>query len=1250
MILGCVDNMDYVYGGARNAHVKGGVDLVVTSGHFKGVYGGNDQSGTIQGPIKVTIEETGCDPLIIENLYLGGNNAAYSIYGYKNTGTVDAPVFVARTKAEYDALTQEQKTAEGLPYADPVLNIVSCTRIGKETGEDLGGAFGGGYGAGATMYGNPTVNVNMIAGKYAKDIDRDGTPGADNDATALGIVRNVYGGGEQANVAGNTTVNIGTATTVKLRSDMGAPIAEEDQTSANVLGALITDNVFGAGKGKNDNIESALVSGNTEVNICTADYSEVAGFKGISIAKSVYGGGQLSQVGGNTNITVSGGTIGTSGQGGATYGNIYGGGFGHNDNVRFGLVKGNTNVTVTGGSVLHSVYGGGAYGSVGTYTYASDAANAAISALATENTTEENTTGVAKITITGGTIGTDGHENGMVFGSSRGDIAASDAIQDNMAWVYDTEVVIGTENDETSGPTIHGSLYGSGENGHTFHNASVTMYSGTVGNPAEFYAYRGNVYGGGCGTDKYYSGEIPAGRSEHDGLGDTYNPIAGIVKGNATVEILGGSVANNIYGAGAMGKVEGNTSVTINTKGSVGVDGNHDDGNVYGAARGELGLSNDYASVTNSSVTITKGTVKGNVFGGGRAGVVTGQVTVQLDGGTVLHDVYGGGALAQTNTLYDGANETYKTYVTDVNLAGSTVNGDVYGGGLGRLASAGTAAVFYANVTEYNEAKGTSLTAEEFAVLSDAEKTKTPAVAAQAAVAANVNGPVTVSVTNGSAANVFGCNNLNGAPQTTVDVEIGAKTGEAPSITYTGSATVSGSVYGGGNMAAYTGTPAVKIYGGTVNTNVYGGGLGATAVTGGTSVTMEGGTVDNDVYGGGSQADVTGSVAVTIAGGTVTHDVYGGGALANTNTENWALGALRAVYNNITNVLTVGTSPVVGLYTESGGNYTVISDPDAKAASETTYYEQRMLPGTRVEGKNSTTSVILTGGVMGNVYGGGLGDDNTPVYVFGDVTVRINKPDDISLHGGRGAAFTQITEDVTVGGTAYTSVPLTGRIFGCNNIKGTPLGDVLVEVYSTRQINSSGEIVAGHKAYEIQAVYGGGNQADYAPAIGKETKVNIYGCEESSIARVYGGGNSALVPSTDVTIWGSYDIEYAFAGGNGGQPIKTSSGWIANLGAGVNGDARITCRGGKIGEIFGGSDFRGIVRRATTTQDQQGTCPLRITKLYGAGKEADVAGNVNVIIKGCTDENSQIEYVCGGSYKANISGNDRGLFPECLWR
>ena len=52
---------------------------------------------------------------------------------------------------------------------------------------------------------------------------------------------------------------------------------------------------------------------------------------------------------------------------------------------------------------------------------------------------------------------------------------------------------------------------------------------------------------------------------------------------------------------------------------------------------------------------------------------------------------------------------------------------------VGKPAVPGQDAVLYADETEYNEAKGTSLTAEQFAELSDEEKTKTPAVAPVAA-------------------------------------------------------------------------------------------------------------------------------------------------------------------------------------------------------------------------------------------------------------------------------------------------------------------------------------------------------------------------------------------------------------------------------------------------------------------------------------------------------------------------------------
>ena len=1283
LILGCVHNMVNVYGGARKANVKGGIDLVVTSGSFEGVFGGNDQSGTIQGPITLTIEETGCDPLEIDNLYLGGNQAAYSIYGYKNDGT-------ARTKADYDALSAEDKTAEGLPYADPILNVVSCTRIGKTSGSDLGGAFGGGLGAGAIMYGSPTVNINMIPGKYAADVDSDND--GVNDSKAVGTISNVYGGGKLANVDGSTAVNIGTVEKMAHRTSMGAEIPVADRVQTDVQPAIITGNVFGAGKGQATtatDVDVAMVTGNTTIIIEKA-----------SITKSVYGGGELSQVSGDTHITVRGGTIGkdreetaTPGEykyyGGAEFGNVYGAGLGSASGVGFGLVKGNTYITIentvadatwveahptagkAAGDVLssptiyHNIYGGGALACVGTFDLSTDDNKDTYSVPSAGfpvNWTDDK--GKATITITGGTIGIDGHNNGMVFGSSRGDIDDPESIQDKLAWVHDTEVTIGT-NGSATGPTLHGSLYGGGENGHVYHDASVIMYSGKVGNPAEYYAYRGNVYGAGCGTDKYYS----TGEETHDGHGNYYNPNAGIVRGNTSITINGGNIANNVYGAGSMGKVLGSTSVIINTNGAIGVDGLHDDGNVYGAARGELDLlgrnlipatdvADNYSSVTSTSVTLTKGTVKGSLYGGGKAGVVHGKVEVTLNGGTVNHDVYGGGALAKTNTQYDKDNETKKTYTTTVTMNGAgdgcTILGNLYGGGLGQLGvagSAGSPAVYTA------VANGTTLTDGETYYTSNtgagefksngtevADGTNyftltTPAVAAVdavAAVEADVNGPVTVTVSNGKAANVFGCNNLYGAPKQTVAVNI-----EGTVAVENGSAI--SRVFGGGNLAAYTGNPTVAVSGGFVN-NVYGGGLGSTAVvTGNTSVTISGTSViRNDVYGGGSQADVTGSVNVIVSGGTITNNVYGGGALANTNTANWDVSKLVKTYEQITKI-TANETVVTGLYKEVGDTYTLVSTPDAKAEEGAKYY--KIFETAWADGKTSasnTTTVTLVGGKIGNAFGGGLGNTETPVFVYGDVSVRVNNSEDKTTYSGTGAAFTrEIAQNIVVGGKNYPTVPTTGSIFGANNFNGTPKGNVTVEIWGTKREDGGAHALGD---YEVQAVYGGGNMASYLPAADKVTKVIIHGCSDTSIEKVYGGGNSASVPTTDVTIEGAFDIGYAFAGGNGSMPVRNSAGtWLANAGAMIHGNSKIVARGGRIGDLFGGSDAKGDVLGdpQITKGAQEGEtaeCDLSITRIFGAGNEGNVTGDVNYILSGCGTADA-VQFVHGGSYNAHISGN-----------
>ena len=1157
MILGCITGLENVYGGAKDANVKGGVDLIVTSGHFNKVFGGNDTSGTIQGPINVTIEETGCDPVTINELYLGGNNAAYSVYGYYNNGTEESPNYQPRS-----SISEHTETAVGAPtsaysetqwYADPVLNVVSCTSIGN--------VFGGGYGSGATMYGSPTVNINMIPGEYASLIDRDNDGNADNDATTIGAIDNIYGGGNEGGVVGNTRINICTTDSVAVRTSMGAEIPLANRTLRAVQPAIITGDVFGAGKGRANNVELAKVTGNTTI---------VMG-KG-SVAKSVYGGGELSQVTGNTNITVSGGTIGTTNKGGEEYGNVYGGGKGNTTEVRSGLIQGNTNINISGGSVLHNIYGGGAHGSVGTYVYN-----------ASDSITSYTSGGVTNITITGGTIGTNGDNNGMVFGSSRGDIDAEYTIYDKVAWVYDTHVIIGTENAET-GPTIHGSLYGSGENGHTYHDAAVTMYSGTIGNPNEFYAYRGNVYGGGCGTDKYYSN--PSGiENPHDGNGNTYNRNAGIVKGNATVIINGGSVANNVYGAGSMGKVLGNTSVTINTNGAVGVDGTHDDGNVYGAARGELGLTDDFGSVTNSSVTISKGTVKGSVYGGGKAGPVNGAVTVNLNGGTVLRDVYGGGALAKTNTAYNEADETHRTYVTQVNLAGTTINGDLYGGGLGQVGG-------------------------------------TP-------VPADVYGPVTVTVTNGLATNVFGCNNINGAPQKTVTVNIN---GTNPA-TYERALPIY-NVYGGGNQAAYTYTDPSNPQ------NL--------------QVTITGGTIGN-VFGGGLSADVAGGINVTVSGGKVVDDVYGGGALANTNTANWSTAnstwsdTSTGTYYAEVKHLTVGTSSVNGYYTRTGSgtneNPYVYSNEGVTgtAAAGITYYKQ--LTGFLNVAANGTTyktNVLLTGGTIGNAYGGGLGQKNNVYGATSDIAAMVYGDVDVTVNG---AAF---TDDIEFIG-ASENVAKHGRVFGCNNLNGTPKGKVTVTVNSTKRTDGTNNHVKGE--FEIQGVYGGGNLANYEPQtydnseerhveFGQKTKVIIDGCSNTSINKVYGGGNAASVPFTDVTIDGAFEIGYVFGGGNGGDKIPQGEGWTTNPGANVTGYANVLLRGGTIGQAFGGSDTKGDVGGADVKQETSADCPLRIVNLYGAGNgdEANSDGDVNITVSAC-GEGSEIQNVFGGSYKANIKGS-----------
>jgi len=217
----------------------------------------------------VNIEETGCRPIIIGELYGGGNRAPYSVYGYTE-----------KRDDEYNIILDENGKTVWIPVetgvtpmaADPQVNVKSFTSIGT--------IYGGGYGETAEMVANPHVNINVVEHsgtaaqtrtakndptKYLADyegadriIDGDRVINPPHVKDKMGVIQNVFGGGNAAKVVGNPYVNIGTESTVDYVTKFSGD--ENPRTGLTVKGADIRGNVHGGGN-------MAEVKGNTHVTI-----------------------------------------------------------------------------------------------------------------------------------------------------------------------------------------------------------------------------------------------------------------------------------------------------------------------------------------------------------------------------------------------------------------------------------------------------------------------------------------------------------------------------------------------------------------------------------------------------------------------------------------------------------------------------------------------------------------------------------------------------------------------------------------------------------------------------------------------------------------------------------------------------------------------------------------------------------------------------------------------------------------------
>ena len=902
---------------------------------------------------------------------------------------------------------------------------------------------------------------------------------------------------------------------------------------------------------------------------------------------SVYGGGEESVVTGNTVVNITGGTIGAEGGSsyGYRYGNVYGGGKGKIDNegnlvvssvadLDAGLVKGNTSVTINGTTettkIVHNVYGGGAVGSVGTFTRDANGMPTACAA----------NTGQATVTINGGKIGHNRKDSGMVDGSSRGwegNAQAEGSFLNQLAWVNNATVIIGalsSEDPEDKGPVILGSVYGGGENGHNFKDSNVTINKGTIGNadPSAANYDCGNVYGAGCGTDTYTVGEDP---TEH------HNPMAGIVRGTTTITVKGGHVLRNVYGGGSMGSVgnaedpsadNGQTIVTI-SGGEIGTEGtegesNDKTGHVFGGPKGNFNDIEVIASVKKTQVTIN-GTshIRGSVFGGGENGIVKGAVAVNVAGGTIDNDVYGGGALAHTNTYNwdDTANDnaggwaegkTSASNTTTVSLTGGTINGEAYGGALGQKAGA----------------NGESSDVEAF-VYGD--------------VKVELNKGILITGVKGCVVNqIFGCNNLNGTPKGEVEVHVyntqRAGANQIVNDANETNAKVAGTqdgngdfdlnsfdvaaVYGGGNQADYipvdgTNQKTYVVIEGCDRTsigNVYGGG-NAAAVPG-THVLIKGSYEIGEVFGGGngakegtrahvgkyneSEEDYTlgdGKALVQLMAGKVKF-VYGG-----SNTRGNIRGG--ATVNNVDNEWTEGTQAdccenmQVGQIFAGGKNADMASGADVVlGCTNSNDWVEEIYAGARRANVGGDVSLTITSGKFGRVFGGNMISGK----LNGSITVNIEEngvcgiPVIIGeLYGGGNLAAYSIygyNDDGTVktsGDNPHASPVVNVRAFtSIGNIFGGGYGNSAVMVgsptvnineaainHTDEDVTYNGNQFSGTNLYFKKSENSEISVLDLSITSDPTDMTNIYKVvvpdhtdgKMGAIGNIYGGGNAAEV-------------------------------------------------------------------------------------------------------------------------------------------
>ena len=840
---------------------------------------------------------------------------------------------------------------------------------------------------------------------------------------------------------------------------------------------------------------------------------------------------------------------------------------------------------------------------------------------------------------------------GAIFGG--GEMASLGYWDDTIKNAEGTVIFHTKDNVSVSYSTNYGVMYTN--TGHADINLSGglivgTPYEYTVApneNPGDWTIYNtakntlihtctGHVYGGG-------QGDVNVAKPRWVSMGRS---------GSSVIEINGGTYYGNIFGGAEQGIVTGDTRIIIRD-GTFGYTGDLGtgltkvySGDIYGAGYGSDNPDDDGTTYIDEDDNISVHTAPANDSVSRESLTLSSDPTVHLS--------------SKPSSL---AGRTYGD--TRVDILGGTIHGNIYGGG--SFASVGY---------EKSSAKGNTLVNIGYYEAVTKSSTAPATAVGDATLKGEVYGANNFSGTPYGNTEVHIYKTAHTTDNTCPTAEY-AKTLAAPTTELTGEDVVAlpsadgnfaiSAVYGGGNQAAHTpastdGTTYVCVHYCDENTvkQVYGGsnGLGASAnaSTQNNHVVIEGGRI-YEVFGGGNGysstgnhdqpnlsnynpgADVKGTAHTEIKGGLVTN-VFGGSnslgyvgsikleidkedcdlMLANTfGGGNEAFGG--------GGVITLGCGTRIGNF--YGGSRQADIQGNIVLNIEGGVYENVFggSQGSNAKAANidGNVTVNVTGGNIGTLYGGSdvNGNITGKIQVNVDLNPDYDCIDGLQLQTIYGGGNLALYTPYSTGGTEQEPIyPSSPEINIINNvcILDNPGGDLKW---------TTGQTVVGEnlvKYFHLQNIYGGGYGDGYAHEAHSPTL-------------------TGYVRSNPVVNFGGIDMKWDKAQGDMGtlivQPYRRNNTYIEKniYGGGdaapVDGNPRVTLFSSRKyldendvishadkywdttvvhGSIFGGG--RGQTARVTgnTTVGVFGDATVVIENVYGGGEASVTDGSTDVMV------------------------------------